>query len=244
MRRFFYTPQPAEEHDTICITGSEARHMATVLRLQENTEIELYDGKGGAVLGKILQVSGREVVITVISRTLHDDSGIPLTLVQAMLKGKKMDLLIQKATELGVQTFRPVASRFCEKKNHNTRTAQRWQRIMLEACKQCGRPIPMQIAPPAALHSLQPVDNCNLIMPWEDEDSRPLSPALLKNNLPTILLIGPEGGFHQDEVTFARGLGFSTVSLGPRILRAETAALTATAIVQYLSQNLNPAADT
>ncbi len=241
MRRFFYTPQP-EEHDTLHITGSEAHHMATVLRLQENTAIELYDGKGGAVQGTILKISNHEVVVTVTSRTVHDEAAIPLTLVQAMLKGKKMDLLIQKATELGVQAFRPMTSRYCEKKNHNTRTAQRWHRIMLEACKQCGRPVPMTIHAPAALNTLSCDEASNLIMPWEDEDSRPLSPALLTTSLPTVLLIGPEGGFHQDEVTFARDLGFATVSFGPRILRAETAALAATAIVQYLSHNLNPAA--
>jgi 16S rRNA (uracil1498-N3)-methyltransferase len=202
----------------------------------------LYDGCGTVIHGKVLRLIPDQVQIRILDRTRHPETGIPLTLVQAMLKGKKMDLLIQKATELGVQTLRPVTSRYCEKKNHNTRTAQRWQRIMLEACKQCGRPVPMTIHAPAALNTLSCDEASNLIMPWEAEDSRPLSPALLTTSLPTVLLIGPEGGFHPDEVTFARDLGFATVSLGPRILRAETAALTATAIVQYLSHNLNPAA--
>lgn len=242
MRRFFFSPEHATD-DRILIRGPEARHMKTVLRIQPGTEVELYDGRGGIVHGEVRTLTAEQVHIRILGRSKRPATTAPLTLMQAMLKGKKMDFIIQKATELGVQSFRPITSRFCEKKNNNTRTSERWQRIMLEACKQCGNPIPMQIEAPSALNTLQPADNCNLIMPWEDEDSQPLSPALLKNNRGTVLLIGPEGGFHPDEVSLARDLGFSTVSLGPRILRAETAAVTATAIIQYLSQNLDPLAD-
>ena len=217
--------------------------MTTVLRIQPGTEVELYDGCGTTVRGEVRKITAEQVQIRILGRSRQADTTAPLNLVQAMLKGKKMDFLIQKATELGVQTFCPVTSRFCEKKKHSSRTAERWQRIMLEACKQCGRPIPMQINAPVPLNTLAPDVNSNLIMPWEDEDSSPLSPALLRQDSPTMLLIGPEGGFHPDEVAFARDLGFSTISLGPRILRAETAALTAAAIVQYLTHNLDPAAE-
>ncbi len=243
MRRFFFDPEHTTD-DLILIRGTEARHMKTVLRIQPGTEVELYDGCGTTVHGEVLRITSDQVHIHVLARSILPDTTAPLILMQAMLKGKKMDFIIQKATELGVQAFRPMTSRFCEKKNHNTRTSERWQRIMLEACKQCGRPIPMQIKAPSPFNTLTRPDNCNLIMPWEDENSQPLSPALLKNNQATVLLIGPEGGFHTDEVSFARDLGFSTVSLGPRILRAETAALTATAIIQYLNQNLDPGTDT
>lgn len=239
MRRFFFDPSQ-ETGDRILITGSEARHIATVLRIQSGTEVELFDGRGDTVLGEIIQVTSRAVIIRILSRQTRHDIGPPLTLIQAMLKGKKMDYLIQKATELGVHTFIPLTSRYCEKRAHSTHQVERWQRIMLEACKQCGRPIPMQIPEQIPLEQLQPADNSNRIMPWEDECSRPLSPALLQDHQPTILLIGPEGGFHPDEVTLARDLGFSTVSLGPRILRAETAALAAVTIIQHLSHNLEP----
>ena len=202
--------------------------------------MELFDGKGGLVRGEILQATSREVVIHVLTRSTAPDTSPPLTLLQAMLKGRKMDLLIQKATELGVHTFAPLTTRYCEKRSHAKQQMDRWQRIMLEACKQCRRPIPMQIQEPLPLEQLQPADSCNLIMPWEDEDSRPLSPALLGDHQPTLLLIGPEGGFHPAEVSLARDLGFNTVSFGPRILRAETAALAAVTIVQYLNHNLEP----
>lgn len=241
MRRFFFDPDQ-ETNDRIMITGSEARHIRTVLRIQPGTQVELYDGRGGTVLGEILQLTSREVIIHILSRSsLNNDSTIPLILAQAMLKGKKMNFLIQKATELGVHTFIPLITRYCEKRTHGERQIERWQRIMLESCKQCGRPIPMQISEPVPLEQLPLADSSNRIIAWEDEDSHSLSHGLLQANRPTLLLIGPEGGFHPAEVSFARELGFTTVSLGPRILRAETAALAAVTIVQHLSHNLEPA---
>jgi 16S rRNA (uracil1498-N3)-methyltransferase len=197
---------------------------------------------GGIVRGEITQLDSRKVSIRILSRTTQHDTGTGLTLLQAMLKGKKMDFLIQKATELGVHTFVPLTTRYCEKQTRTDRQSARWQRIMLAACKQCGRPIPMQIAPPALLEQLPPADGSNRIMPWEDESSRPFSPGLLEDNRPTLLLIGPEGGFHPDEVSLARASGFNTISLGPRILRAETAALAAVSIIQYHNHNLEPEA--
>ncbi len=241
MRRFFF--DPGQERDgRILVTGSEARHLTTVLRIQPGTEVELYDGRGGIVRGEVEQLDSRRVSIRILSRTSRPDTDIPLTLLQAMLKGKKMEFLIQKATELGVHTFVPLTTRYCEKQTGSERQNVRWQRIMLEACKQCGRPVPMQIAPPILLEQLPPGDGSNRIMPWEDEPTRPLAPVLVRDHRPTLLLIGPEGGFHPDEVSMAREQGFSTISLGPRILRAETAALAAVSIIQYHNHVLEPEA--
>lgn len=239
MRRFFFDPKQ-ETEDRILITGSEARHIATVLRMQPGTEVELFDGRGTIIRGEVLQITSREVLIHVRFRRTQHDSASPLTLAQAMLKGKKMDLLIQKTTELGVHTFIPLITRYCEKRVQGRQQLDRWQRIMFEACKQCKRPIPMQIKEPVWFERLTLPESSNLIMGWEDEDSRPLSPALLHDNQPTLLLIGPEGGFHPDEISLARNLGFCTVSFGHRTLRAETAALVATSIIQYLNHNLEP----
>lgn len=239
MRRFFFDPNQ-ETGDRILLIGSEARHITTVLRMQPGTEVELFNGRGTIIRGEVLQVTSREVIIHVRSRRTQHESATPLTLAQAMLKGKKMDFLIQKATELGIHTFIPLITRYCEKRVHGKQQLDRWQRIMFEACKQCRRPIPMQIKEPVSIERLPLSQNSNLIMPWEDEDSRPISPALLHDNQPTLLLIGPEGGFHPNEVSLARNLSFCTVSLGPRILRAETAALAATSIIQYLNHNLEP----
>jgi 16S rRNA (uracil1498-N3)-methyltransferase len=237
MRRFFHTPDQ-KQADQVHITGPEAHHMARVLRMQPGNHLELFDGKGGIARGEILQISSRKVSIKILSHSTAVETTPPLSLVQAMLKGKKMDFLIQKATELGVHTFIPLVTRFCEKRSQGRQQDKRWQRIMLEACKQCGRPLPMQIGEPISLEQLRLPADGNRIMAWEDEQSQPLSPALLKPQMPTVVIIGPEGGFHSSEINETRQRGFTTVSLGPCTLRAETAAMSAVAILQ--NYNLLP----
>lgn len=239
MRRFFFDPAKLSgEH--VVITGQEARHMTTVLRLAPASRIELFDGQGSILLGEILSTRPDEVRIRILSGKSVPEHASPLTLCQAMLKGKKMDGLVQKATELGVHTFQPLITRYCEKRKFSQKQLQRWERIMLEACKQCGRPLPMHIASPLNFTQLHPFTNSSCIVPWEDEQTRPLSPSLLPATSPTVLLIGPEGGFHISEIKQAQDLGFTTVSLGQRTLRAETAALTAVSIVQYVTGNISP----
>ncbi|RUM34071.1 MAG: 16S rRNA (uracil(1498)-N(3))-methyltransferase [Desulfobulbus sp.] len=240
MRRFFIDPRHISG-DLITITGPEARHIATVLRITPGTVVELYDGQGAAILAKIEQVSGREVLLHMLSRKQIISDSPPLILVQALLKGKKMDFLIQKATELGVSTFIPLVTRYCDKMIKNTtRQTERWQRIILESCKQCGRPVAMKLEAPAFLEQLNFPADTTLIMPWEEEKSCPLTAQIIQQGSPTLLLVGPEGGFHPDEAALAKQMGFTTISLGPRILRAETAALAATSIIQFMSHNLDP----
>ncbi|MCW5202754.1 16S rRNA (uracil(1498)-N(3))-methyltransferase [Desulfobulbus sp. US1] len=243
MRRFFYDPSIQETEEQVLITGPEAHHIRNVLRMQSGDSAELYDGKGAVVSGEIARISSKEVVFQVLSRTDESNSGVPLTLAQAVLKGKKMDLLIQKATELGVHTFLPVITRYCENSGRTGKQAEkqleRWQRIMLEACKQCRRPIPMQICPPTALKELPLPEGGHKVMPWENEANTPFSALELDNGQPVLVLIGPEGGFHPSEVAYAEEAGFRTISLGPRILRAETAALAAVVLTQQATGNLS-----
>jgi 16S rRNA (uracil1498-N3)-methyltransferase len=158
-----------------------------------------------------------------------------------MLKGKKMDFLVQKMTELGVHTFVPVITRYCEKRVQEKRLLARWQRIMLEACKQCRRPVPMQIQLPVTYSGLEIPADSSRIIAWEGENRRSFQPSpTLTSGPPVILLIGPEGGFHPSEVATALDNGFTSISLGPRILRAETAALAAVTLIQHACHNLDP----
>ncbi|MCW5199959.1 16S rRNA (uracil(1498)-N(3))-methyltransferase [Desulfobulbus sp. F1] len=240
MRRFFYDPaQDTTEH--VLITGAEAHHLKTVLRMHVGAKAELYDGAGSVICGEIEQISANSVSFRILSRRQEQESCSPLTLVQALLnKGKKMDTVVQKATELGVHSFVPVTTRYCEPQGKDSQLLQRWQRIMLEACKQCGRPVPMKISLPQPLHELTfPAAN-RKIMPWENETTCPFAALGLTAGQPVTLLIGPEGGFHLDEVERAQLSGFTTVSLGPRILRAETASIVAAALVQHALHNLDP----
>ncbi len=240
MRCFFYDPATVTG-TTLQITGQQSHHIASVLRLTAQTRLTLYDGCGEIITGEIIHVSPQKTTVQILSRTTAPQVTTPLILAQALLKGKKMDFLLQKATELGVDVFIPILTRYCEKKIHALgRQNKRWQRIILEACKQCHRPVPMRLEQPVELTQLSIPDSANRIMPWEDETSQPLTAQLIGTHSPTLLLIGPEGGFHPDEIHFARNAGFTTVSLGPRILRAETAALAATSIIQHLNHNLDP----
>lgn len=237
MRRFFYDPKQ-ERIDQVSITGSEAHHIKNVLRMRPGSKAELFDGKGSIASAQLEESKADEVIFQILSRSVEQNRETPLTLAQAVLKGKKMDLLIQKATELGVHTFIPVISRYCENQAKAGQQLKRWQRIMLEACKQCRRPIPMRISEPIALNELNLPADSNKIMPYEKEAGRAFPSADLSNGQPVVLLIGPEGGFHPAEVEYAMDTGFKTVSLGPRILRAETAALVAVTLVQHAVHNL------
>jgi 16S rRNA (uracil1498-N3)-methyltransferase len=239
MRRFFYNPaQDTTEH--VLITGAEAHHLKTVLRMHVGAKAELYDGAGSVIYGEIEQISANSVVsFRILSRRQEQESCNPLTLVQALLnKGKKMDTVVQKATELGVHSFVPVITRYCEPQGKDSQLLQRWQRIMLEACKQCGRLRLMEINPPEPLHGLHFPAEGQKIMPWENETATSFAAAGVQPGQPLILLIGPEGGFHPEEVEQARNCGFRIVSLGPRVLRAETAAIAAAALAQHLLGNL------
>uniref|UniRef100_UPI004055F3F1 16S rRNA (uracil(1498)-N(3))-methyltransferase n=1 Tax=Candidatus Electronema sp. TaxID=2698783 RepID=UPI004055F3F1 len=239
MRRFFYDPAN-EAAGHVLISGAEAHHLRTVLRMRPGDTAELLDGVGGALTGEIERISAENVSFRIRIRRAEPECRSPLTLVMAMLKGKKMDTVVQKAAELGVSRFVPVITRYCEPQGRDSQLLDRWRRIMLEACKQCGRLRLMEINPPEPLHGLHFPAEGQKIMPWENETATSFAAAGVQPGQPLILLIGPEGGFHPEEVEQARNCGFRIVSLGPRVLRAETAAIAAAALAQHLLGNLEP----
>jgi 16S rRNA (uracil1498-N3)-methyltransferase len=237
MRRFFI-PSSQIDNGSITLTGPEAHHLATVLRLRAGDEVEFCDGTG-MIHAARLEKLGREVTAVVLSSHREEDtSPLPLTLAQCLLKGKKMDLAVQKATELGVQTLIPVQSRYSvatggDSARQRARMA-RWQRIVQAACKQCGRARPMRIMPTTTLPDLfsRPFDYrlCCL----ETEKELLLQPDFFPAPGQVLLLIGPEGGFHQEEVRQLAESGFTAITLGPLILRAETAAIVGCGLVRHL----------
>jgi 16S rRNA (uracil1498-N3)-methyltransferase len=239
MRRFYLSPQSLQA-DRIEISGQEARHMATVLRLRPGQKVEFFDGKG-MVLTAVLTSADKHLVIADIVDTRREEpqSLVPLTLAQCLLKGKKMDLLVQKATELGVQTFLPLVSRYCESRGDRN-PGERWQRIMIEACKQCHRATPMELAPVTLIEQADFSAYAHRLVAWEAEKSAPLPTDFIDQPGPLCLLLGPEGGLHPAEIVNLEQQRFSSFSLGPRILRGETASLAAVSIVQYLSGALKP----
>ncbi len=157
-----------------------------------------------------------------------------------------MDLILQKATELGVDAIWPFYSEHGIHKPQRDTQMERWQRIVLEACKQCDRARPPEIHDTREVTDLlahPPPCDTKLIF-WEHETRQTLNEVLAgqeRDCNSVFFLLGPEGGFSAAEVAYAQQAGFTPVSLGPRILRAETATLAATAILQFTLGNLNPA---
>lgn len=240
MRRFF-VHKALFCGDTFTLTGTEARHITLVLRLKPGQTIELFDGRGSVHTAVLAGVGNNQVSLAIVESRMESQSEpFPLTLAQCLLKGKKMDLLVQKATELGVHAFVPVVSRYCENQGERRQSFERWQRIMIEACKQCHRATPMRILPVTPLAQIDSSGFAHRLIAWEAERATPLTNQFFEQPGAICLLLGPEGGFHGDEIQHARQSAFTTFSLGTLILRAETAALAATSIIRYLSGGLLP----
>ncbi|MCF6188059.1 MAG: 16S rRNA (uracil(1498)-N(3))-methyltransferase [Desulfobulbaceae bacterium] len=236
MHRFFVPPQ-AIDGETVVLSGNQAHHLRTVLRIRPGQTIELFDGTGAVYRTEIKKSTENTIEGHIIGHVVESaKTDFPLTLAQGILKGKKMDLVLQKATELGVDTLMPVLTRYCQQQKNLERRLQRWQRIVLEACKQCGRPTPMRITPVVTLQDI-PVPSFHYpLLCWEGEEQAMVHPELFTIPGKVLLLIGPEGGFHKQEVQWAGDQGFQSVTLGPLVLRAETAAIAAVGIIQYLTR--------
>jgi 16S rRNA (uracil1498-N3)-methyltransferase len=236
----FYVPQPRIEKGMLRVEGEEVRHIRKVLRLRAGDEITVFDGLGKEFEGTIVE-EGRSSVVITIANTYSSkrDSPLEVTLAQSLLKGEKMDYLIQKATELGVQEIVPfLSSRSVPllEKSKRVNRHHRWERIAVEASKQCGRGVVPKIESlhdyPEMLQKVSP-NSLRLIF-WEREGAK-LKEILerSKERKKVFFIIGPEGGFNEGEVEEARGAGFIPVTLGRRILRAETASLCFLSILQY-----------
>jgi len=236
----FYVPQPRLEKGLLKMEGEEVKHIRKVLRLKEGDEITVFDGLGKEFEGTIVEERLSSVVIRVNSvSSSKTDSLLEVTLAQSLLKGEKMDYLIQKATELGVKEIIPfLSSRSVPllEKSKSQKRHHRWERIAIEASKQCGRGVVPRIEflqdYSEMLAKASP--NALRLILWEREGIR-LKEILerSKEKKKIFFVIGPEGGFSQGEVDEAKEAGFIAVTLGRRILRAETASLCLLSILQY-----------
>jgi 16S rRNA (uracil1498-N3)-methyltransferase len=236
----FYVPHPHIENDILKIEGDEVRHIRKVLRLRSGDRLTVFDGSGREYEGTILEERSSSVSIKVrnISPSRRE-SGLEITLAQSLLKGEKMDYLIQKATELGVKGIVPfISSRSIPllEKSKRLDRHRRWEKIAIEASKQCGRGVIPSIDPPQNYRQLLesvPKDCLKLIL-WEKEGER-LKEALKRvgreNRI--FFVVGPEGGLSQEEVEEASRADLIPVTLGERILRSETASLCLLSILQY-----------
>jgi 16S rRNA (uracil1498-N3)-methyltransferase len=205
------------------LRDDEARHLRTVMRAQVGDEVTLLDGSGAEFVGRIVELKKHSVVLDVSERReVSRELPFELTLAVALPRGDRQKWLVEKATELGVTRLVPlVAERGVAVANDAT--LERLRRQVIEASKQCGRNRLLQIAQPMAAIAYFQSSFGDAARMLADPHGEPLPGAAAGKN--TIVAVGPEGGFSDAEVTVAREAGWRLVTLGPRILRVETAAI-------------------
>jgi 16S rRNA (uracil1498-N3)-methyltransferase len=231
-----YVDAPVASGKRLVVEGSAANHIARVLRLRSGDALTVFDGTGGEFGARIDEFRKEAVVVTVQEhRPLDRESPLPLTLMQGISRGERMDWIIQKATELGASRIVPVFTkrsvvRLDEKQAE--RKSQHWRAIAVAACEQCGRNRIPDLAAPVDFFDVLPPDSSGstrlLLSPTGDlriDDLKEVGRGIT-------VLIGPEGGLEDVEREAAIAAGFKAVRLGPRVLRTETAAIAALTIIQ------------
>jgi 16S rRNA (uracil1498-N3)-methyltransferase len=226
---------PSERFDSsfITITDDNARYIKDVLRLRKGDRITLYDGAGNASIAQCVQFTKTFVSVSIIDRYQEKrESPIALTLAQVIGTGQTMDLVVQKATELGVSVIIPLITE--RGQIRKTEKLARWKTIARHAAAQSQRGVMPEIVEPTRWDAFLK-DRFGGVLFWERQQNSGLKDIL--KSMPMVksltLAVGPEGGFTETEVKQAQDAQFKIASLGPRILRLETAALVALSIVQY-----------
>jgi 16S rRNA (uracil1498-N3)-methyltransferase len=240
--RFFISPEQVIGQG-ITISGEDVRHIVKVLRMKTGDELLLCDGKGTEYSVKIAQVNSTEITTEVMARSKREIRYPLVTLCQGLPKSDKMDWIVQKSTELGVASIRPlVTERTIVKIRDEEKRVSRWQKIAREAAMQSNRPDIPAVGRIVSFNDFLRTLNSELptllLLPWE-EGTTPIKGILRANpgiaNI--IVLIGPEGGFSVQEAEEAKEKGFHLVSLGQNILRTETAAMAVLSMILYETSN-------
>lgn len=232
--RIFVSPETIAERTGIRLPTEKSHYLQSVLRLVEGDTLEVIDGKGKAYKAVISSIRKRDVHLDITSELPVDaESAARIILCQGILKGEKMDLVVQKATELGAAEIIPLITERCLVKK--TRKVGRWEKIAEEAAEQCGRAVIPTVHEPVPLNELSRRGRMDGFVFWEGGGS-PLSGADPARET-VYLLVGPEGGFTTAEVKTAEDYGLVRTTLGKRILRADTAAIVAVALLQFMTEH-------
>jgi 16S rRNA (uracil1498-N3)-methyltransferase len=233
MRRF-YAPPESFSGDGVRLDAAETRHLRDVLRLKSGAQVTVFDGLGQEFLCTVRSIGKGSSDLALIGTAVpaSPESPLELNLAAAMLKGEKFDLVVQKAVELGVTTLVPLRTLRCDVKlGDASKRVERWQRIAMEATKQSGRARLMVINEPIGFAALLAnMDDQNLVL-FSERDGSQLD--AVKSGKKITALVGPEGGWDNSELEAARSSGVQIVTLGGRIMRAETAAIAVTALLQH-----------
>ena len=241
MRRFYAPPKQFTEAE-VALSQDETRHLRDVLRLKPGEEVQVFDGEGREFVCEITAIrkSASDLRIVREIQPSAPESTLRLTLAAAIYKNDKLDLVVQKAVELGVVRFRPLVTLRSEARLRDAgKRAERWRKIALEATKQCERARVMEIDEPVSFDDfLKDVDvRSGAALIFSEKGGSGL-PATLDQRQVTAL-VGPKGGWEDSEIEAAIDQGFTSIKLGHRIMRAETAAISFAALLQHRFGDLN-----
>jgi 16S rRNA (uracil1498-N3)-methyltransferase len=246
VRRFRVRREKIEGLRAIIDDPGEIRHICKVLRLREGDAVVLFDGEGKEYRASITRIFPGQIILTLTSEggSARAESSLRIVLGMALLKSSKFEWLLQKATELGVSEVLPFSSsRVVPRREEEQSRARlaRWEKIVAQAARQCGRSLLPRVHPPCSFEEVlrRDRDEATKIFLWEKEETRTLSDALTGEEPEIFLLVGPEGGFSDPEAIRAQEAGFRPARLGPRILRAETAAIAGITLLQFIRGDLD-----
>lgn len=246
----FYYPDQINVGESIELSYGATHHAANVLRLEKGDRVTLFNGKGGEFLAFIRRISKAAILVSIEKFiNVEHESPLQITLAQSICTNIKMDLIIRKAVELGVNNIQPILAKRCLVKlsgKRELKRVQHWEQIIISACEQCGRNRVPGVSSPVTLSSwlsrqgaMQKELNNEptkilyfMLSPTSKMGLHDFSKSLSVTEL--ALLVGPEGGFTSDEDAAALMAGFSSLRLGSRTLRTESAALAAIAALQAI----------
>ena len=242
MHRFFI---PQLYNEEMSITGVDAKHIGKVLRMQPGDKLQIVSDDGVSALAEVTAISETTVIVRCLEVLAEShEPAVKITLAQGLAKGEKMDFIIQKAVELGAYSIVPVAMEHSVVRLDGAKAdkkVERWQKIAEAAAKQSKRDIIPQVQAVQSVSQMLANNNCKTkIIAYECEDRMSLKTALREAGQldDLLLIIGPEGGISEGELSKAREAGAVPVSLGRRILRAETAGLVAMSAIFYETGDL------
>ncbi len=245
-RRFYAAPEDVDTKIAL-LSSEETHHLARVLRLKTGDEAFVFDGCGREYRCRVSAIDSHARLEIIEELENEVESRASITLAQSLAKGEKFDFIVQKATELGVSRIVPLATDHADVKLREAsreKRVERWRRISMESLKQCGRRKSVEIASPVALDEFLKSSDAVMFV-FSERGGQAINEALadVSDDSSVAALIGPEGGWSESELNRMEESGCRFVTLGPRVLRTETAAIVALALMQHAIGDLSRQAD-
>ncbi len=231
-----YLSRSLKTDQKLVLDKQTTHHLITVLRLKPNRDVIVFDGTGNEYRGQLIQADKKQCVIELKEKLIAlCESPLQVELLQGLARHDRMDTIIQKAVELGVHSITPIWTEFSNVKIDNSKlqkNGDHWQKIIVNATEQSGRHYLMHLNPPCTLSDWLKQKKSHDLKLFCHPNSVSMAATTIKNIKSVCLVIGPEGGLSDNEVVLLKQHNFNPLTLGPRILRTETAALAAVALLQ------------